>query len=881
HLPTPGQSVVQRGAIIQSILISGRLGPNVQNADCFGLRLKHLKSEEHYWLHPDLTIRDVEQRYERLHVEAEWRYDLRIRYIPAVYLEKFREDRTSLLYLYHQVRSDYMQQYANKVSDGMALQLGCLEIRRMYKDMDAKVFNLITLFVPHHPQPKQLRKMIQQTFQQYCALKEEDCIIKFFKTFGEFINFNEEVFPCELVQGWSLAVDLVIGARGIRQRTQSDSSTVCLAEFKQIRSIKTTAQSNGKALLHVEIKGAKPPLSVNVPSLAMAENMADLIDGYCRLENSTDSSLISWPNKGKTEVSFIISVLFFCLSDSDIYCEIMDEKPPPPAAQFEISRKSIVLGQILGAGFFGEVFEGVYKKENGEKINVAVKTCKDCSPDVMEKFMSEAVIMKNLDHPHIVSLIGIIEEHPVWIIMELYQYGELGDYLAQNKKTLTNDRLILYSLQVCKALVYLQGKNMVHRDIAVRNVLVATPECVKLGDFGLSRYIENEEYYKASVTRLPIKWMAPESINFRRFTTASDVWMFAVCIWEIMSRGQQPFFWLENRDVINQLEQGIRLPKPDLCPPALYSLMTRCWSYDPSERPTFTELENGLDLICLCMCMCIYFDVMFCLLPQLNEALCASSPDLASPCEYQSPVDSTNSLTVPTMAARRLSLGEGEFVVGPSSMEDAQRLWQAEKQRLQEAIVKQKEEMLEDQNWLDKEEKLLDPKTQEKTVVQLPPAKPPRISVQPAPTAELDRSEDKVYQYVMDLVKMIVQLKNDVNTLPSSEYITIVKSVGMSLRDLIHSVDDILPSLHGSVRTEIEGTQKLLNKDMAELISKMRLAQQNAITSLKEDCKKQMLAAAHTLAMDAKNLLDAVDQARVRANLAKPRPEDAVSPDTN
>ncbi|MEQ2187828.1 hypothetical protein GOODEAATRI_008580 [Goodea atripinnis] len=95
----------------------------------------------------------------------------------------------------------------------------------------------------------------------------------------------------------------------------------------------------------------------------------------------------------------------------------------------------------------------------------------------------------------------------------------------------------------------------------------------------------------------------------------------------------------------------------------------------------------------------------------------------------------------------------------------------------------------------------------------------------------------------MDLVKVVVQLKNDITDLQPEQYIIIVK---------------------------IEGTQKLLNNDMAELISKMRLAQQNVITSLKEECKKQMLAAAHILAMDSKNILDAVDQARVRANLAKP-----------
>ena len=86
--------------------------------------------------------------------------------------------------------------------------------------------------------------------------------------------------------------------------------------------------------------------------------------------------------------------------------------------------------------------------------------------------------------------------------------------------------LVLYSYQLSTALSYLESKNFVHRDIAARNVLVSAHDCVKLADFGLSRWIDQDTYYKASKGKLPIKWMAPESINFRRFTTASDVWMF-------------------------------------------------------------------------------------------------------------------------------------------------------------------------------------------------------------------------------------------------------------------------------------------------------------------------------------------------------------------
>uniref|UniRef100_A0A672TE14 non-specific protein-tyrosine kinase n=1 Tax=Sinocyclocheilus grahami TaxID=75366 RepID=A0A672TE14_SINGR len=873
--------------IIQSILDSGRLGPNIKFSECYGLLLKHLKSDEVHWLHPNLTVAEVEQKYEQQHVEAEWRYDLRIRYIPPDFLEKLKDDKTTMLYFYQQVRSDYMQHSARRVSDGMALQLGCLEIRRFYKDMNASGlekksnFDLLEkdvgldLFFPQElidsMKPKQLRKLIQQTFQQFALLKEEQCIIKFFETLSVFSSFDEEVFSCELVQGWSISVDLVIGPKGIRQRTDKSSVPVCLATFAQIRSIKCTPQNDGKTLLHIDIAGAKQPLSISIASLAIAENMMYLIDGYCRLEHGNETTLIV--HKGvESRISLPL------LPNSDIYAEI-PEDTPVPTCKFSILRNDVVLGRILGEGFFGEVHDGIYKSKTGERVNVAVKTCKDCSADVKEKFMSEALIMKKLDHLHIVRLVGIIEEDPVWIVMELYQYGELGNYLLENKHKLTTVTLILYSLQISKALAYLEGINMVHRDIAVRNVLVAKPDCVKLGDFGLSRYIEEEEYYKASVSRLPIKWMAPESINFRRFTSASDVWMFAVCMWEIMSGSQQPFFWLENKDVINQLEQGVRLPKPERCPPTLYSLMTRCWAYSPVERPSFAELVCKLryitaalvikDVKVVSVCVFLLARPTF----QLPESLRFSSPALASPPDWRPVLVSGCTLTLPP-SPRRGSMERG--FLEPNSKEDAQRLWEMERQCVQETLRRQKQEMLEDNKWLEKEEKLLVSHQYCLLTLflsapsQAPPEKPPRVSAQPAPTAELDRTDDMVYHNVMEMVKVVMQLKNDVNTLPASEYITVVKLVGMTLRSLIRSVDDILPTLHESIRMEIEGTQKLLNKDLAELISKMRLAQQNAVTSLKDECKKQMLAAAHTLAMDSKNLLDAVDQARVRANVAKP-----------
>uniref|UniRef100_A0A8C8ZG25 non-specific protein-tyrosine kinase n=1 Tax=Prolemur simus TaxID=1328070 RepID=A0A8C8ZG25_PROSS len=934
--------------IITSILLSGRIGPNIQLAECYGLRLKHMKSDEIHWLHPQMTVGEVQDKYECLHVEAEWRYDLQIRYLPEDFMESLKKDRTTLLYFYQQLRNDYMQRYASKVSEGMALQLGCLELRRFFKDMphnalDKKSnFELLEkevgldLFFPKQMQenlkPKQFRKMIQQTFQQYASLREEECVMKFFNTLAGFANIDQETYRCELIQGWNITVDLVIGPKGIRQLTSQDAKPTCLAEFKHIRSIRCLPLEEGQAVLQLGIESAPQALSIKTSSLAEAENMADLIDGYCRLQGEHGGSLIVHPRKGGFHLKAKSIHLvpggahrrhLPVIPESDIYAEIPDETLRRPGGpQYGVAREDVVLNRILGEGFFGEVYEGVYTNHKGEKTNVAVKTCKkDCTLDNKEKFMSEAVMMKNLDHPHIVKLIGIIEEEPTWIIMELYSYGEVSRKRQEGDKDTRpgwGPFLPSFSVQlkqpggpICRG----NCRNIL--DIAVRNILVASPECVKLGDFGLSRYIEDEEYYKASVTRLPIKWMSPESINFRRFTTASDVWMFAVCVWEILSFGKQPFFWLENKDVIGVLEKGDRLPKPDVCPPVLYTLMTRCWDYDPSDRPRFTELVCSLsDIYQMEKDIAIEQERNARYRPpkileptafqepppkpsrpkyrpppqtnllapklqfQVPEGLCASSPTLTSPMEYPSPV---NSLHTPPLhrhnVFKRHSMREEDFI-RPSSREEAQQLWEAEKIKMRQILDKQQKQMVLDYQWLREEEKSLDPMVymNDKSPLVMeftgPPQKPPRLGAQAIqPTANLDRTDDQVYFNVMELVRAVLDLKNELCQLPPEGYVVVVKNVGLTLRKLIGSVDDLLPSLPSSSRTEIEGTQKLLNKDLAELINKMRLAQQNAVTSLSEECKRQMLTASHTLAVDAKNLLDAVDQAKVLANLAHPPAE--------
>ncbi|XP_049288894.1 uncharacterized protein LOC125766872 isoform X2 [Anopheles funestus] len=309
-------------------------------------------------------------------------------------------------------------------------------------------------------------------------------------------------------------------------------------------------------------------------------------------------------------------------------CDEEGDYSTPAARDYELDRSQITLNEIIGVGQFGDVHIGTCRlpnkstlvsklnqsltsefdeysqmvMDNGNAdaqktgiIQVAVKTCKpDADTTTSEKFLQEAYIMKKFEHPHIIKLIGISSGPPIWIVMELARHGELRAYLKKNGPKLKLGTLLLYSYQLSTALSYLESKKFVHRDIAARNVLVSSPTCIKLADFGLSRWVEDQSYYTSTKGMLPIKWMAPESINFRRFTTASDVWMFGVCTWEILMLGIKPFQGVKNCDVIGKLENGERLPLPPNCPPRLYSLMSQCWSLEPLKRPNFKSVKETL-----------------------------------------------------------------------------------------------------------------------------------------------------------------------------------------------------------------------------------------------------------------------------------------------
>lgn len=304
---------------------------------------------------------------------------------------------------------------------------------------------------------------------------------------------------------------------------------------------------------------------------------------------------------------------------------------------WEVPREYLNLGCTLGEGAFGKVVRADTNiSKPGISNVVAVKMLKEGHTDQdMINLVKEMEVMKAIGkHVNIINLLGACTKGgPLYVIVEFAPHGNLRDFLREHRsslgyelaigqetkerKTVTQKDLVSYAYQVARGMEYLASKKCIHRDLAARNVLVSDEYVLKIADFGLARDLANNDYYrKKSDGRLPVKWMAPEALFHRIYSSQSDVWSYGILLWEIMTLGGTPYPSIPSFEKLFELlRTGHRMEKPPCCSIEIYMLMRDCWSYQPNERPTFVELVEDLDRILTITANEVYLDLG---LPQLD-----------------------------------------------------------------------------------------------------------------------------------------------------------------------------------------------------------------------------------------------------------------------
>ncbi|XP_034194422.2 protein kinase receptor Ret oncogene isoform X2 [Osmia lignaria lignaria] len=297
-------------------------------------------------------------------------------------------------------------------------------------------------------------------------------------------------------------------------------------------------------------------------------------------------------------------------------------KTSPPDPKWEFPRSRLSIEQVLGEGEFGRVLRAKAIDIAGiaGPTTVAVKTLKEnaCASELAD-LLSEYQLLKEAQHSNVIRLLGACTTPgaPVYLIIEFAEFGSLRNYLRRSRHlesegriagcpslsildtvstaayTVTPRDILSFAWQISKGMTYLADIKLVHRDLAARNVLLAAEKVCKISDFGLTRDVyEDDAYLKRSKGRVPVKWMAPESLADHVYTSKSDVWSFGVLLWELVTLGASPYPGVDVHNLYNLLKAGYRMERPANCSQQLYKLMVSCWHQEPGMRPSFKELTS-------------------------------------------------------------------------------------------------------------------------------------------------------------------------------------------------------------------------------------------------------------------------------------------------
>nr|XP_055202562.1 tyrosine-protein kinase receptor Tie-1 isoform X2 [Gorilla gorilla gorilla] len=282
---------------------------------------------------------------------------------------------------------------------------------------------------------------------------------------------------------------------------------------------------------------------------------------------------------------------------------------PEPLSYPVLEWEDITFEDLIGEGNFGQVIRAMIKKD-GLKMNAAIKMLKEyASENDHRDFAGELEVLCKLGHhPNIINLLGACKNRGyLYIAIEYAPYGNLLDFLRKSRvletdpafarehgtaSTLSSRQLLRFASDAANGMQYLSEKQFIHRDLAARNVLVGENLASKIADFGLSR--GEEVYVKKTMGRLPVRWMAIESLNYSVYTTKSDVWSFGVLLWEIVSLGGTPYCGMTCAELYEKLPQGYRMEQPRNCDDEVYELMRQCWRDRPYERPPFAQIALQL-----------------------------------------------------------------------------------------------------------------------------------------------------------------------------------------------------------------------------------------------------------------------------------------------